>query len=147
MRKKNNVMKVWVKSVGSAKTPIVGTYDKDHVGFRKRGKPRIRLGDHLFLYAPGGSKRIFALAEALDDPEHDPQYNPNQEGSCPWKLRIRYLRGPLPVSSGVFIGEVLSRYPDATMSLRQASHIELRDEEERRLAYKKLEEAANNVGT
>jgi hypothetical protein len=84
-------------------------------------------GDHLFLYAPGGSRRVFALAEAVSDPEHDSDYNPSKEGSCQWKLRVRYEIN-LPVSSGVLIDEV-SSHRDLTKSLRQASHIKLLPEE------------------
>jgi hypothetical protein len=68
-------MTTWLKMIGSAKTPITG-WDEDYVGFRKESKPSIQKGDHLFLYAPGGSKHIFASAVATSDPESDPSYNP-----------------------------------------------------------------------
>src|SRR5512143_2336818 len=101
----NNVMTAWLKLIGSAKRPITeppfnGQYTEEYVGFRKANKPSIRAGDDLFLYAPGGSRRIFALAEVVGDPERDSKYNPQEEGSCRWKLRIRYLIN-LPVTSGI----------------------------------------------
>jgi len=84
-------MAAWLKLIGSVQSPITeppfhGNYSEEYVGFRRANKPGIRAGDHLFLYAPGGSRRIFALAEAAGDPERDSKYNPNEEGSCRWKL-------------------------------------------------------------
>lgn len=89
-------MRTWLKLIGSGQKPITehpfcGIYKEEYVGFRKAKKPGIRTGDHLFLYAPGGSKRIFALAEATGDPECDINYDPQVQGSCRWKLRVRYL--------------------------------------------------------
>ena len=74
-------MQTWLKLIGSSNQPISGApfygiYKEENVGFRKTRKPSIRLGDFLFLYAPGGTKRIFALAEAISDPEINPQFNP-----------------------------------------------------------------------
>lgn len=125
-----------MKSIGSAKKPITeapfhGEYSAEQVGFRKAGEPSVRSGDRLFLYAPGGSRRIFALAEAVGDPEHDPNYNPNEEGSCRWKLAVRYLPNlNLPVASGILIDDVIShRKVRLTKSTGQKSHIELHLEE------------------
>ena len=72
-------MSTWLKLIGCSKRPITGppfygSYKEDHIGFRKERKPGIRMGDHLFLYAPGGSRRIFALAEAVIAPEHNNNY-------------------------------------------------------------------------
>jgi hypothetical protein len=138
-------MTTWLKLIGSAKSPITeapfrGDYTVDHVGFRRAGKPRVRAGDHLFLYAPGGSRRIFALAEAVGDPEYDPKYHPNEEGSCRWNLHVRYLIN-LPVASGILIDDIISER-DLTKSIRQAGHIKLFPEESR-LAHRRLEERAN----
>ena len=72
-------MKTWLKLIGSQEHPITeapwhGSYTDEHIGFRKIARPSIRAGDHMFLYAPGGSRRIFALAEVVSDPERDPKY-------------------------------------------------------------------------
>lgn len=133
-----------MKLIGSAKAPITeapfhGDYTAEHVGFRKANKPGIRAGDHLFLYAPGGSRRIFALAEAISDPERDPNYDPNQEGSCQWKVPVHYLIN-LPVVSGILIDDIISGQRDLTQALRQASHIKLLPEESD-TAQRKLEAA------
>ncbi|WP_045217605.1 hypothetical protein [Desulfonatronovibrio magnus] len=39
----------------------------------------------ILIYAPGGSRRIYPIAEAVSDPEHNDKFNPQEEGSCPWK--------------------------------------------------------------
>ena len=69
-------MRTWLKLIGSGDKPITehpfyGIYNAEYVGFRKARMPGIRMGDRLFLYAPGGSRSIFALAEAVADPEKD----------------------------------------------------------------------------
>jgi hypothetical protein len=132
----------WLKLIGSGKKPITeypfyGNYNLDYVGFRKANRPSVRMGDHLFLYAAGGSKRIFALAEAVGDPEHDPKYDPREEGGCRWKLNVRYLIN-LPVDSGVHIDEITTPKRLLTESVQTKSHIKLHPEEWE-LAYKKLQ--------
>lgn len=118
-------MTTWLKLIGSAKSPIT-EWKQDYVGFRKTNRPSIRAGDRLFLYAPGG-RRIFALAQAVSDPEHASDYDPSKEGSCRWELRVSYEIN-VPVASGIVIGEVSSQR-DLTKSLRQQSHIRLSPEE------------------
>ena len=141
---KQNIMKTWLKLVGSQEHPITeapwhGICKSEHIGFRKAAKPSIRAGDHLFLYAPGGSSRIFALVEAVSDPEQDPNYKPNEHGSCRWRLAVRYLRN-MPVASGILLDEIMSGERDLRLSVRQASHVRLLAAESD-LAYKKLPES------
>jgi hypothetical protein len=140
---KNNTMTTWLKVIGSARKPITeapfhGNYNVEHIGFRKADKPGIRAGDHLFLYAAGGSRRIFALAEVVGDPECDPNYNPNEEGSCRWRLYVHYQIN-FPVASGIPVDDVICSQRDLTKSLRQASHVRLLPEESQ-LAYRKMQE-------
>lgn len=134
-------MTSWLKLVGSSKTPLVDGYTEEYVGFRREGKPGVRPGDRLFFYAPGrNNRRIFALVEALGTPEYDPKFNRDEEGSCQWRLRVRYLIN-LPVRSGILIDDVITSQRDLTKSVRQAGHIRLLPEESE-LAYRKLEERA-----
>jgi hypothetical protein len=138
-------MNNWIKLIGSSEKPIAehpfyGFFNEEYVGFRKARMSGIRKGDQLFLYAPGGSRSIFALAEAIADPEHDIKYDPKEEGSCRWKLHIRYLTN-LPVASGISIDEVSSGQRSLTHSVRQQSHIRL-SPEEYKLVYGKMEEKA-----
>src|SRR5687767_9052165 len=126
-------MASWLKLIGSAKAPLTeapfhGVFKDKDVGFRKAQKPGIRAGDRLFLYAPGGSRRIFALAEAIRDPERDPNYDPDQEGSCQWKIPVHFLIN-LPVASGIVIDDIISGQRDLTQSIQRASHIKLLPEE------------------
>jgi len=136
-------MKTWLKCIGSTKKPITGECSVEQVGFRKLKRPSIRAGDILFLYAPG-HRRIFALAEAVSDPEHDADYNANKDGSCFWKLLVSCSIN-MPVDAGIQLGDIrCSR--DLRLSVRQASHVELRADEsqladrELRQAYKKFQE-------
>lgn len=140
-------MNYWLKLIGSSDKPITehpfyGKYEEEYIGFRKQGQPGIKMGDHIFLYAPGGSKSIFALAEAMSQPEHDNNCNLQEVGSCPWKLRIRYLMN-LPVAYGVCIDDINSENRILGRSIRQQSHIKL-SQAEYKLAYEKLQE---KVGT
>jgi hypothetical protein len=133
-------MRTWLKLIGSAENPITenpfnGFYNEQQIGFRKANKPGIRTGDHLFLYAPGGSMRIFALAEAISDPQPISNPQPKKKGDCQWTLRVKYLI-PLPVASGILINEVSSDR-HLIKSIQQASHIELRPKEYQS-AYSKL---------
>ena len=98
----------------------------EQVGFRKLKRPSIRAGDILFLYAPG-HRRIFALAKVVGDPESDADYNANQEGSCFWKLPVS-CSIMMPVDVGIQLRDInCSR--DLRLSVRQASHLELRADE------------------
>jgi hypothetical protein len=136
-------MTTWLKCIGSAKEPITA-WTKEYVGFRKENTPSVKASDQLFLYAPGGSRRIFALAEAVGNPErvHPPEYDPNTEGSCRWKLAVRYLPNlNLPVASGILIDDVTS-HRKLAKSIGQASHIRLFPEEVKS-AYRALHQKAN----
>lgn len=126
-------MQTWLKLIGSGTVPITGhpwygNYKESYIGFRKRNKPSIRMGDDLFLYAPGGSMRIFALAKATSDPEYDTDYDPEKEGSCYWKLYIEYEIN-LPVNSGIYIDEISTSSRKLSKSVQQQSHIRLLPEE------------------
>ena len=133
---KNNTMKTWLKLIGSASNPITEWKEK-YVGFRRKGMPSILTGDLLFLYAPGGG-RIFALAEAVDVPKDDPDYNQDIDGSCRWKLPVRYFIN-LPVAAGILLDDVRCNR-DLRLSVRQAGHLGLL-EDEGQLADRKLHEA------
>jgi hypothetical protein len=140
--REEKIMQTWLKLIGSGKQPITehpfyGKYDDRCVGFRKTNKPSIRSGDSLFLYAPGGSKRIFALAEAISDPEPNPQYDPHNEASCFWNLNVRYLIN-LSVNSGIHIDEISTNQRNLSKSIQRQSHIKLLPEEGE-LAYGKLQ--------
>lgn len=134
-------MQAWLKLIGSSDKPITGhpfygTYKQEYIGFRKPKKPGIRKGDHVFFYAPGGSRRIFAIAEADGDPEPDPEFNPNKDGSTRWRVSVRYIIN-LPVNSGIFLEDANAGGRNLAKSVCQQSHIRL-SPEEYRLANRKL---------
>ncbi len=139
-------MTTWLKLIGCSKRPITGhpfygRYEEDHIGFRKDRIPGIQTGDHLFLYAPGGSRKIFALAEAISDPEHNSSYNPKEEGSCQWKVNIKFLIN-LNVGDGIDIDEINAGRRDLMVSIQRQSHIRLFPEEYQ-LAHSKLLQKSN----
>jgi hypothetical protein len=134
-------MQSWLKLIGSVDKPLThpdyqGRWEEDYIGFRKARKPSIRSGDHIFLYAPGGTKSIFALAEAIGDP-----YNPNAVGHEYWNVNIRYLIN-LPVTSGIHIDEIITSQRNLLKSIQRQSHIKL-SSEEAELALHKLQKRAN----
>ena len=134
-------MNSYLKLIGSASKPITGEpyngiYDDNTIGFRKKQRPGVQCGDLLFLYASGGTKRIFALAQAISDPKQNPEYNSAEEGSCRWVIHVQYSIN-LPVTSGILIDELSARERNLTLSLRRQSHIKL-SEEEAQSAYIKL---------
>jgi hypothetical protein len=140
-------MRTWLKLIGSVTEPITGypyygKYDSGIVGFRKTRKPSVGLGDHLFLYAPGGSKRIFALAEVTSAPEYYSAYDPQEEGSTFWIVNVRYLI-KLAVDSGIHIDEITTPRRKLLKSIQRQSHIELFPEESE-LAYNKLQKKATS---
>jgi hypothetical protein len=143
------VMQTWLKLIGSVDVPITGypfygNFKEEFVGFRKTRKPSILLGDHLFLYAPGGSKSIFALAEVISNPKINTQFNPEEEGSCYWIVNIRYLIN-LPVNYGIHIDEITTKQRKLSKSIQRQSHI-LLSPEESELALSKLKKRSNTKG-
>ena len=133
-------MQTWLKLLGSVEKPLThpdyqGRWEENYIGFRKTRKPSIRSGDHIFLYAPGGTKSIFALAEAVSNP-----YIPEDEGHESWNVNIRYLIN-LPVTSGVHIDEINAGQRNLLKSIQRQSHIKL-SSEEAELAFHKLQKKA-----
>lgn len=130
-------MNTWLKVIGFGNKPITeapyhGKYELDYVGFHRKGRPSIRMGDHLFLYAAGGSKQVFAEAVATDDPRP----NSPTDGDGPrWKLKIEYLTN-LRVPFGVHIDEIITARRDLTKSVMRASHIKLHSDESERASIK-----------
>ena len=124
--------KSWLKMIYSSDYPCPEMYERNHVQFRKH-KPRIHRGDNMILYACGGKKRIFALAEVTGE-----VYENGQE-DWPYQLDIKYMVN-LPVSSGVHLDEISTPDRDLLRSIRRRSYIQLQPEEYARAA-RKLEEA------
>ena len=97
-------MSVFLKVIGSAGDPWVGLYDKKYVDFSRRPN-EIQSDDFLILYAAGGLKRVFAVAQAkgpfyLAQVDFHPRW--------PHRVDVDYLVN-LPATEGVHINEVMSR--------------------------------------
>ena len=130
-------MNTWLKVIGFGNKPVTeapyhGKYDLDYVGFHRKDRPSIRTGDHLFLYAAGGSKRIFAEAVAIDDPRPN---DSTDRDSPNWKLKVSYVTN-LRVSFGVHIDEISTARRNLTKSVMRASHIKLDSDEAERASVK-----------
>lgn len=126
-------MAAYLKVIGSGKAPCPEPYTKPYADFSPTRPPtRIRQGDHLVLYAAGGRKRVFALAEVVSD------VKPSEYGEWPHRLDISYLVNLSP-ANGVPAQEV-STTRDLTMSVRQQTCVLLQPEEYER-ARALLEEA------
>ncbi len=127
---------VWLKMIGMTESPMTGTYKLNYVDFARNRRPRrIHRGDHLVLNACGGSKHVFALAEAMSE-----VYNGGNMERFPYRVDVKYLVN-LPVSDGVHIDAISTTERDLARSLLRASYIELRAAEYERAATK-LREAA-----
>jgi hypothetical protein len=111
----------WLKMIGTSPGRCPEVYDRSYADFPRRPR-RIRPGDRMVLYAVGGSKRVFAVAEVTSE-----VYDTGQE-RWPYRLNIRYLLN-LPVSSAVSINEVSTPGRNLLRAIPRASYFELRPEE------------------
>jgi hypothetical protein len=119
----------WLQMIGTSKEPCPESYTESHADFSRRPR-RICVGDHMDLYAVGGSKRVFALAEVTS------QVCDSGYERWPYRLNISYLLN-LPISSGVPIEEVNTLERDLLRAIRRgASFFELSSEEYERAAAK-----------
>ena len=127
-------MNAFLKVIGSAENPCPEPYDKEFVDF-SRNPRQVQLGDHLVLYAAGGRKRVFAIAEVTSE-----VYDAGSEYGRRWPYRvdIRYLKKPVLAREGVHINEVSTPKRDLLLSLRRQSYIKLTPEEYRRASAKLL---------
>jgi hypothetical protein len=118
-------MSNWLKMIGNSEHPCPEDYAMNFafVHFRGHRPTRILPGDHLVLYACGGSHHVFALAEV----ESEVYDNGQQE--WPFQVDIKYIIG-LPVSAGVHIDDISTPQRDLLSAIRAGhSYIELTPEE------------------
>jgi len=130
-------MSAFLKLIGSAENPCPEPYDKKFVDF-SRNPRQVQPGDHLVLYAAGGRKRVFAIAEVTSG-----VYDAGSEYGRRWPYRvdIRYMVGPLLASEGVHINEVSTPERDLLRSVGRQSYIKLKPEEYERAAAKLQQKA------
>ena len=127
-------MGTFLKLIGDAVNPCPDPYKWSFVDFSRTPR-QIQKGDHLILYAAGGQKRVFAVAEVTSD-----VYAADYDKRWPHRVDISYSVN-LPPSLGVHIDEV-SRERNLIRSLMRQSYIRLTPEEYERAAVK-LKKAAN----
>jgi hypothetical protein len=81
----------------------------------------------MILYAVGGRKRVFAIAEVTSE-VYNAGGNPDENGRWPYRVDIKYLVN-MPASEGVHINEVSTPERDLLRSVGQQSYISLSSEE------------------
>jgi hypothetical protein len=128
-------MSAFLKLIGDGVNPCPEPYSWSFVDFSRHPR-QIQTGDHLVLYAAGGRKRVFALAEVTSG-----VYAADYDGRWPYRMDISYLVN-LPPSVGVHIDEVSTPERDLIRSLMRQSYIRLSPEEYER-ASTRLRKAAN----
>jgi hypothetical protein len=128
-------MSAFLKLIGDAVNPCPEPYSWSFVDFSRTPR-QIQKGDHLVLYAAGGRKRVFALAEVTSD-----VYAADYDKRWPHRVDISYLVN-LPPALGVHIDEVSTPQRNLLRSLMRQSYIRL-NEEEYEQAATKLRKAAN----
>lgn len=128
-------MSVFLKLIGSADAPWNDFYDKEYVDFS--GRPRqVKPDDFLVLYAAGGLKRVFAVAQVKSEfYEADTDFHPR----WPYRVDISYLVN-LPAAEGVLIDEVSTPRRKLINILKRRSYFKLY-EDEYELALERLKGA------
>ncbi len=126
-------MGTFLKMIGSGEHPCPEPDEKPYVDFSRRPN-QVHPGDHLVLYACGGRKRVFALAEVTSE-AYDAGDAGRNDGDERWPYRVdvKYLVN-LPPSRGVHIDEVSTSERDLKHSLRRLSYLRLKPEEYGRAA-------------
>ena len=130
----------WLKLIGNhdRECPMDYAFTHDYVHFRKRRPRSIRPGDRMVLYAVGGSKRVFALAEVTSEVKCSGQ------ADWPFQVDIEYSVRLL-VPSGVLITELdVPGGRNLLDAIRRRSYLRLTPQEYAR-AESKLIEAARKV--
>jgi hypothetical protein len=122
-------MSAFLKLISSAENPCPEPYRKNYVDF-SRNPRQVKPGDHLVLYAAGGRKRVFALAEVVSG-VYDA--GSDYDGRWPYRVDVRY-RVNVAASEGVHINEVSTPERDLLRSVGRQSYIRLNPEEYERAA-------------
>jgi uncharacterized protein (DUF433 family) len=117
-------MSVFLKLIGSADAPWHDFYDKEYVDFSRRPN-QVQPGDFLVLYAAGGLKRVFALAEVKSQVY---EARSDYTERWPYRVDISYLVN-LPATEGVRIEEVNTPKRNLLNSLKTKSYLKLYAEE------------------
>jgi uncharacterized protein (DUF433 family) len=117
-------MGFFLKLIGSTDAPWQGLYEEDYVDFPQPPR-QVGPGDYLVLYAVGGLKRVFAVAEVKSKVYEAPARN---TARWPYRVKISYLVN-MPASEGVPLEEVRTLKRDLTRSINQHSYMKLSPEE------------------
>jgi alpha-D-ribose 1-methylphosphonate 5-phosphate C-P lyase len=125
-------MGVFLKTIGSGRNPCPEPYARPYADFSHNPR-QVKPGDHLVLYAAGGRKCVFAIAEVTSE------VKASEFDDWPYRVDLNYLVRLHP-ADGVPIDEV-SIDRDLSRSIGQHTYIVLHSEEYER-ARAKLEEAA-----
>jgi hypothetical protein len=123
----------WLKMIGSTENPCPEPYTRSYADFSRRPR-HIHSGDYMILYAVGGRKRVFAIAEVTSE-VYNAGGNPDEKGRWPYRVNIKYLVN-MPASEGVHINQVSTPERDLLRSVGRQSCISLSSEEYEQAATK-----------
>lgn len=124
-------MGVFLKTIASGRNPCPEPYTRPYADFSHYPR-QVKPGDHLVLYAAGGRKCVFAIAEVMSE------VKASEFDDWPYRVDINYLVRLHP-ANGVPMEEVnIDR--DLSRSIGQHTYIVLKPEEYER-AWAKLGEA------
>jgi hypothetical protein len=119
--------------IGTSQRPCPDPYTRDYADFARMPR-QIRPGDYLVLYAVGGFKRVFALAEVTSE------VRASGVERWPYRVSLKYVVN-LPPASGVHLDAITTEERDLLRVIRRgASYFKLRPGEYD-LAAAKLREA------
>jgi hypothetical protein len=123
----------WLKMIGTAERPCPDPYTLDYADFARMPR-QIRAGDHMILYAVGGTKRVFALAEATGAVR--------QSGveRWPYRMSIKYLVNLAP-HSGIHVDAITTEKREILRVIRRCAGYFRLLPEEYALAAAKLRDA------
>jgi hypothetical protein len=123
---------VWLKLIGTGKDPCEENYafKKEFADFSISKRPNdVHPGDQLVLYAAGGSRYLFALAEVISEVRDvlPGGYEGKDYKTYPYRVDIKYIFR-VPVSAGIHINEITTPKRNLPGAIRR-SYIKLKPEE------------------
>lgn len=114
-------MAYWLKLIGTIDEQV-DEYSEVYVDYSAHGFNYILDGDKIILYATGRGM-VFASADVISEPRPSGT-------NWPYRVDIRYRRGPLMVAEGIHVNEIAdSEHETLSQELRHESFIPISEDE------------------